>query len=152
MKKQFSMKKRGTGQEKIRLACQRIVLLAACALGVAAPGEASAQALHDPTRPPAQFLDPASTAEGGAPANSGLQTIMISKRRRVAMINGELVKAGDKVGEAVVERIGDSEVILKQSDGRREVLKLYPDVERRQTTMKVRGNKRPDVRRETQKQ
>ena len=149
--KKPSIEKRGT-EQVARTAGQWIVLLAACATGIAASGGVSAQALRDPTRPPAQFLDPASAMESGPPASAGLQTIMISGKRRVAMINGELVKAGDKIGEAVVERITDSEVVLRQSGGGREVLKLYPDVDHKQSRKPVRRDKRPDALRETQKQ
>lgn len=141
-----------TGREKQRLTRPGIALLTACVMGVVAADGALAQALHDPTRPPAQFFDPASAAENGLSPNSGLQTIMISGKRRAAMINGELVKAGDKVGEAIVERIADGEVVLRQSDGRREVLKLYPDVERKQTKKPAGRDRHPDARRETQKQ
>lgn len=98
-------------------------------LGAGLPGIAWAQALKDPTRPPVQFLDPADAAEAVAPAASGLQTIKRTGKRRAALLHGEWVKPGDKSGEAVVERIDDQSVVLRYQDGRRETIRMYPEVE-----------------------
>jgi MSHA biogenesis protein MshK len=103
------------------------LLLTLC---LALPLDAQAQSLADPTRPPPQLIDPArgGLVQGDAWSNP-LQSIIRSGRTRKALINGELVKVGDAVGTAVVERIGDAEVVLKQEDGSKETLRLYPDVE-----------------------
>jgi MSHA biogenesis protein MshK len=100
------------------------LLLAACAVGSAA---ASAQALQDPTRPPANLLAPAagvgSASAGGAPR---LQTILIGRApggRHLAVIDGETVRPGDSFRGARVARIADNEVELVR--GReRQVLRL----------------------------
>ncbi len=98
-------------------------------LGVGMTGAAWAQAMRDPTRPPAQFLDPADAAEAATPAASGLQTIKRTGKRRMALLHGEWIKPGDRTGEAVVEKIDDQSVVLKYQDGRRETIRLYPEVE-----------------------
>lgn len=98
-------------------------------LGVALPGTSWPQAMRDPTRPPAQFLDPAEAAEAATAPVSGLQTIKRTGKRRIALLHGEWVKPGDRAGEAVVEKIDDQSVVLRYQDGRRETIRLYPEVE-----------------------
>lgn len=98
-------------------------------LGVGMTGTAWAQAMRDPTRPPPQFLDPADAAEAATPPASGLQTIKRTGKRRMALLHGEWIKPGDRMGEAVVENIDDQSVVLKYQDGRRETIRLYPEVE-----------------------
>jgi|GEM_PF-2654820 len=91
---------------------------------------ARAQTLTDPTRPPAQLLRADDGADGNAAAlASGLQSVKIAKGRKSAMINGEVVKLGGKVGESVLVAIGDSEVKLRQPDGTFEILKMYPEID-----------------------
>lgn len=97
-------------------------------LGVCAFGTAWSQTMRDPTRPPAQFLDAADAAEATPPV-SGLQTIKRTGKRRMALLHGEWVKPGDVSVEAVVEKIDDQSVVLRYQDGRRETIRLYPDVE-----------------------
>ena len=109
-----------------RIAAGLAAMLVALA-GAAKPGQA--QTMRDPTRPPAQFLDPAdATVDSMAPA-SGLQTIKRTGKRRAALLHGEWVKPGDRHGEAVVKRIDDQSVVLEYPDGRRETIKLYPEVD-----------------------
>lgn len=100
-------------------------------LGIALSGIASAQAMRDPTRPPAQFLDPVDAAQAALPPDSGLQTIKRTGKRYVALLHGAWVKPGDRSGEAVVARIGEHTVVLQYSDGRRETIGMYPEVELR---------------------
>jgi hypothetical protein len=107
-------------------------LMTAC-LALACTGwplAGGAQGLADPTRPPSHLIDPAKGGMvQGEVSSNPLQSIIRSGKTRKALINGELVKIGDSVGTAVVESIGDAEVVLKQEDGSKETLKLYPDVE-----------------------
>jgi MSHA biogenesis protein MshK len=89
---------------------------------------AGAQGLTDPTRPPAALLPeaaPASDASGPA-----LQSILISPTRKLAIINGQTVRPGDKVGDARVVRITENEVVLR--DGRQsQTLKLFPQIQKK---------------------
>jgi len=95
----------------------------------AGPAAAQNQGLTDPTRPPAVMTVPGagSGAEPAAPAAPRLQSILVSREpggRRVAVINGEMVRQGMKVGDAVVERVGETEVVLRRGKTR-ETLKLF---------------------------
>jgi len=91
---------------------------------------AAAQVMADPMRPPANIggglADPGTAAAGGMT----LQSVMISPTQKTAIISGVVVKLGEKYGDAVLVSVAESEVVLK-SDGARQVLKLYPGVEKR---------------------
>lgn len=108
-----------------QLSCVLASLMLAVAIG---PVNAN-EALQDPTRP--------STATGavvgaGAVASSGpvLQSVLISSGRRVAVISGQTVRTGDKVGDARVVKITETEVLL--DDGKDvKTLKLYPGIGKR---------------------
>lgn len=109
-----------------RIAAGLAVMLIALA-GAAQPGQA--QTMRDPTRPPAQFLDPADAADESIAPVSGLQTIKRTGKRRAALLHGEWVKPGDKHGEAIVKRIDEQSVVLEYPDGRQETIKMYPEVD-----------------------
>ena len=59
-----------------------------------------------------------------------LQSVMISPTRRAAIINGVMVRQGEKYGDAVLVKVTENEVVLK-SGSESQVLKLYPGVEKR---------------------
>jgi len=86
-------------------------------------------ALPDPTRPPVTVSEP--TAPGVVnpdAAPSGLQTIIVGRGRKpMAVINGVMVGLGDKVGEATLVKLSESEAVLQGPAGR-EVLQLLPGV------------------------
>lgn len=108
------------------------LLLAACFLN----GTAHAQMLSDPTRPPASVLSGEARADGVNPAAySGpvLQSILISSVRKEAIISGQTVRVGDRVGEAQVSQITENEVELR-SGKNTQTLKLFPNVEKRANT------------------
>jgi MSHA biogenesis protein MshK len=98
--------------------------LVAAAMTVLAP--AWAQALSDPTRPPHA---PSDSPQDAAAGGTQLQSVLISRGRRLAIINGSTVALGDTVGEAKVVRISETEVVLQRGD-EKEVLKLFPGVEK----------------------
>jgi MSHA biogenesis protein MshK len=90
--------------------------------------QAGAQALQDPTRPPAGAMSAAST---DAPASSGprLQSVLVTREaggRHLAVIDGETVRLGEQFHGARVARIGDNEVELVRG-GQRQVLRLYTE-------------------------
>lgn len=88
---------------------------------------ARAENVPDPTRPPMVTQSP---AVGGAVASSlVLQSVLISPRLKVAIINGETVKLGDSYGAAKVVKISESGVVL-DTDGKLQTLKLFPGVEK----------------------
>jgi len=96
------------------------------AVVLAAPACAQAQALQDPTRPPAQMA-----GAGGAIASPGgpqLQSVLIAPGpggRRIAVIDGDTVRLGDIWRGARVVRMTQTEIELVR--GREhQVLKLNP--------------------------
>jgi len=100
------------------------MMLAALALSTQTAG---AQALLDPTRPPAS-LGVRADAAGGADGAPRLQSVLISPRaggRHVAVIDGETVRLGEHYKGARVARMSQTEVELVR--GReRQVLRLEP--------------------------
>lgn len=100
-----------------------MIRLLPAALWLIAAG-AGAQAVQDPTRPPAQLVKPSLDAPlSGAPQ---LQSILVARGaggRRVAVIDGAMVRVGDKVRGARVVAITQGDVQLARG-GRREVLKM----------------------------
>lgn len=103
----------------------RLALFLLCCASAAS---AWAQALGDPTRPSAPPAGGETQAASAAPA-SRLQSVLMSRGRKVALIDGVEVALGGKVGEATLVRMSDSEVVLEK-DGEKEVLKLIPQAER----------------------
>lgn len=115
----------------------RIFVAAACTLVAAG---AFAQALQDPTRPPASLMAGASGSSGPvAPEGPHLQSILIARSpggRHVAVIDGETVRPGDSFKGARVERMTQSEVVLSKG-GKKQVLKLFPATVAGQNTKSV---------------
>ena len=105
-----------------------------------ANGLAAAQV--DPTRPP----DVPVAGHAGAAAEPVLKSILISNERTEAIIGEKVVRAGEKVGNAYVVKILESEVILRDEHGL-QTLKLFPGIEKRyvagdnNVTGAVRNNK-----------
>lgn len=101
---------------------------------------AQSGALVDPTRPPSvDTLPQAATAPRPGPR---LQSVLISPNRRVAVIDGNAVGIGGKVGDATVASISEDAVVLKYADRRSETLQLITAVdkkERRAAAEAIRG-------------
>jgi MSHA biogenesis protein MshK len=97
----------------------------ACTTAQAALG----QSLADPMRPP-NVAGAASTEDAETEAPRQLQSVLFSAGRKIAVINGETVALGDRVGDGVVTKISQTEVVLKFPD-RIEVLKLLGGIERK---------------------
>lgn len=107
-------------------------VMVVCGLAlVAAMTSVRAQPLADPTKPPPGVDQPAEApGEVAAPAATGLQTIIRRQGTKpAAVINGEYVVLGGRVGEARVVRIGEDSVTLKSATGT-ETLKLAPGVDK----------------------
>jgi len=96
-----------------------------------AAGAASAQSLGDPTQPPAVLATPGGAAvapDPSEPAALQLQSILVSREaggRRIAVINGEVVRPGAKIGDAVVVSVGENTVVLRRGKSK-ETLRLFP--------------------------
>ena len=101
------------------------------------PAVASPQAVNDPTRPPGAL---ATSAPGGdAGGGMTLQTVMISPTQKAAIIDGVMVKLGEKFGDAVLVSVAENQVVLK-SGGVEQVLKFYSAVEKREVKPAVVKN------------
>jgi MSHA biogenesis protein MshK len=85
-----------------------------------------AEDLPDPTRIPAIIVAPVAAANAEAQP-AGLQSILISKDRRAAIIDGETVELGGKHGDAKLIEVNEGSVVLSNLQGRK-VLTLFPDV------------------------
>lgn len=104
-----------------------VTLMALLALPVA---PLCAQSLGDPTQPPAVLASPGGAAaqDLSEPAALQLQSILVSREaggRRVAVINGEVVRAGTKIADAVVDSVGETTVVLRRGK-HKETLRLFP--------------------------
>lgn len=84
----------------------------------------------DPTRPPGALMAPESSGGAVAPVAGGVQTVIVRpKGKSAAVINGQYVEVGGKLGDKKVVRISESEVVL-QGEGGRDVMKVMPDIEK----------------------
>ena len=103
----------------------------ALALGLLAT--AQAQTAPDPTRPPEAWLalqPQVVVAPGAAPEiyeASGVTVTVTGKNRRYALVDGQVVKAGDMVNGARVLAINPNTVTVRQNDARK-VLSVAPGV------------------------
>jgi len=91
--------------------------------------------LSDPTRPPTVAIESAPASSEGVPPPSGLQTIILGKGHKpMAVINGVTVEVGDKVGEARLVKLSETQAVLQGPNGR-EILYLMPGVEKMGTPL-----------------
>ena len=99
-------------------------------LPVAAWPAAHAQTgLADPTRPPSVVAG-ASSDGGPRAAESRLQSVLISPTRRLAVIDGRTVALGEKVGEATLVQVAETQVTLKLGNELK-TLELFPAIQRK---------------------
>lgn len=104
------------------------LLMLGLGLGLACAAPAQTKPLADPTRPPEV------SAAGAEPAfveGPRLQSVLISASRRSAVISGTTVALGGRFGDARVESITESAVVLRYAD-RRETLQLLPSTGKRE--------------------
>lgn len=108
----------------------RIFLLTALVFGSAA----QAAPFADPTQPPN------TTGTASDPLSTGprVESILIAPDRRLAVINGEQVTLGSKLGVGAVVRITETEVVVRGPDGE-QTFSLFPGVRRPSTAPTKRG-------------
>lgn len=88
-----------------------------------------AAALDDPMRPPeAAASAPAVAASPGA--NSGLQIVITSPQRKLAVIDGAVVPLGAPVRKGTLAGVSDSVAVLRKN-GDSDVLLMYPNIDKR---------------------
>lgn len=112
----------GTASQVTRL------LLAAAAFWSA--GAVLAEVLPDPTRPTGAGMNDGVGAAAAAASGPVLQSVLVSPNRRVAVINGQSLAVGDRIGEARVAKITETEVTLAQG-GQTQVLRLFVQVDKK---------------------
>lgn len=94
------------------------------ALVLAGP-QALAQGLSDPTRPPW-----VGAASGVSAPDAAGYIVIVSKDRRQATINGQIVDVGGRYGNATLVRITDEEIVLERPKGT-ETIRFYSSVQRK---------------------
>lgn len=93
----------------------------------------------DPTVPPAALQDwekkqqqeKEGDAEAPPPPEQRLQSVLISPKRRIAVIDGKTVREGGKHQGALLAVVRESYVILQKEGGVRETLRLYAPPEQK---------------------
>ena len=114
--------------QRVVAAAPRLVISVFCLLSSVF---CCAEELLDPTRPPAIIAMPviaaSGVASGAAEKPARLQSIIISKTRRAAIIDGETVELGDKHGDAKLIEVNEGSIVLLNAEGR-QVMALFPDV------------------------
>ncbi len=101
-------------------------LLAAMLLAGAAHGQ---ETLPDPTRPPAAMLDGQGSAAAAVTTGPVLQSVLLSRTRKSAIISGERVELGGLHGDARLVGLSEREAVLEGPEGRT-VLRLLPEADR----------------------
>jgi MSHA biogenesis protein MshK len=107
-------------------------LTVATLLCVGAPALAL-ESLPDPTKPAvdipyeSEVGKPAESAVVLVPKKEGLQSIIISPQHRAAVINGEMIELGGKIGDATLVEVNKKSVVLQGAQGKR-VMELFPGV------------------------
>jgi MSHA biogenesis protein MshK len=101
-------------------------------LAFAGIADSAAQAVADPTRPPATAAaEPAEGTPGAAPRPAHrLQSVLISATRKLAVIDGQTVPLGGEIGGATLSAISETGVVLTRG-GETETLKLNPAAEKK---------------------
>ena len=84
----------------------------------------------DPTRPPAQAMAAEPGAGAVAAPAAGVHAVIVRPHGKSgAVISGQYVETGGKLGDKRIIRITESEVVLK-GEGGREIIKLIPAAEK----------------------
>jgi hypothetical protein len=84
----------------------------------------------DPTRPAGALTTPDAAGGVAGPIESGVQTVILRPGgKSAAVINGQYVEVGGKLGDKRVLKISESEIVLTGASGR-EVIKVTPSIEK----------------------
>jgi MSHA biogenesis protein MshK len=113
----------------------------AAALAQGAQSDDGEKAFVDPTRPPDMADVAPGNAAPGKPMSPTLQSVLIAPGRRLAVINGEMVRQGGTYGEAKVVRVSATSVLLRFPD-HEQTLELLPGIEKSQWPHMKKKNSR----------
>jgi MSHA biogenesis protein MshK len=89
---------------------------------------ASAQPMNDPMRPPSATVE--SMAGAPAPSAGGLQAVIISPERKLAIIDGEVVPLGAATRHGTLSGLSDSSAVVRKKS-ERDVLLMHPNIDKR---------------------
>jgi len=73
---------------------------------------------------------PSGAAAAGTPSGTGLQAVLMSSNRKVAVIDGSVVPLGATVRNATLSGVSDSLAVLKKN-GERDVLLMHPSIDKK---------------------
>lgn len=96
--------------------------------------------LPDPTRPALDLNGGGAAVVTEPQRNEGLQSVYISPKQRLAIINGKQFELGDKVGNAKLVEINEHGVVLQGSEGRR-VMEVFPAIKKQSSRVAVKKDK-----------
>lgn len=106
---------------------------------LASPLAAQAQPLGDPLRPPTA---PSAAAAGSESPSQGsateLQSVLLSPTRKLAVINGQTVALGGRIGDATLTQVTETGVVLRRGD-KLESLRLLPGLEKKKVAGAARS-------------
>ena len=97
-------------------------------------GAGHAAPFADPTQPPV-FRESEAVPLLAGPR---VESILIAPDRRLAVIDGQQVTVGGRVGGNAVVRITETEVVVRGADGE-QTLRLYPELVRKPAGAAKRG-------------
>jgi hypothetical protein len=105
-----------------------MLISVAVAVCVLAQGDLRAQAFNDPMRPPdtSGALAPGSATS----SSSGLQAVITSPGRKLAVIDGAVVPLGAATRGGTLDGVSDSVAVLKKN-GERNVLLMHPQIDKK---------------------
>jgi MSHA biogenesis protein MshK len=103
-------------------------LIAVCIV-IAAAQPMRAAALDDPMRPPEAVASTGAVAASPV-SNSGLQIVITSPQRKLAVIDGAVVPLGAPVRKGTLAGVSDSVAVLRKN-GDSDVLLMYPNIDKR---------------------
>jgi hypothetical protein len=125
---------RHTRTNKTGSARRLIPLFATALVLVGASRHVAAQALSDPMQPPP---DRTSSVTPAAPATGGLQVVITSPDRKLALIDGSVVPLGGAVREGTLAGMSDSAAVLRKN-GEHDVLFMHPNIDKRPVRREAR--------------
>jgi MSHA biogenesis protein MshK len=103
-----------------------LALVFACAF---AQAPARAQTMSDPMRPPGAAPSGAQSS-GSSSTASGLQAVITSPQRKLAVIDGSVVPLGSRARDGTLTGLSDSVAVLKKN-GARDVLLMHPNIDKK---------------------
>lgn len=119
-----------------------LLLVSAQALAQNAPSTA----VGDPTQPPASFVAAPAAEGNGGTSGSRLRSIILPRNggRPAAVIDGQVIRLGEKLGEARLIRLTETRAVLEGPAGK-ETLYLTPDVTKTPVVTKTARQRKKEL-------